>query len=175
MIDRGKLVVTSILGIALALAAFAWWWNYQHGRRSHEFWGREQILLIRQARQVELLRLMPSAAEPGDTEAIDFAGHSWTIVERKDVSQAQGLLHARFALNADASFYFDEPVATEPHWQYAARFTRDGRSATVLFDFAQAELGIAEQQRAVRVVPKIVSGWKQFIGRHLTGERSESK
>ena len=173
MADRGKLVVSAILAVALALAGFAWYWNYAHGRRSLDFWGREQALLIRQAPDVELMRLVPLMGENNSNEKIVFAGKSWAVIERKNISKAQGLLHARFALTVDASFHFDEPAdPASAQWDVAARFSRDGQAATVLFDFQHEQLGIAEHGRVARVVPKIVSGWRQFVGRHLVGEDS---
>ena len=167
MPDRGKIVVGSILLVALVMAVFAWNWNYNRGRKSMEFWGREAAVLIRQAPQVELWRLAADNDSQAVVERITVSRTPLAVVERTDISRAQGLLHARFALTEDASFDFsDSRPAQKPQWDYAVRFTRDGRTATVLFDFTNSRVGIAEQNRAARAVPKIIEGWQQFVARH---------
>ena len=175
MLNRGKLVVSSIFMVALLMAVFAWWWNYERGRKSMEFWGRDAALLIRQAKDVELLRLIPVVTAGESAQTIDV-GPVVYAVERADISRAPGLLHARFALTEDASFEFYAtpenggvlPTSYEDgNWQYAVRFNREGKSATVLFDFQNSRVGIAEEQRSARVIAKIVTGWQQFIARHL--------
>ena len=173
MFDRGKIVVGSILLVALAMAAFAWSWNYNRGRKSMDFWGRDAAVLIRQAPQVELWRLAGDNDSQAEVERITAGGMSLAVVERTDISQAQGLLHARFALTEDASFDFSESKpANKPRWDYAVRFTRDGHAATVLFDFTNSRVGIAEQDRTARAVPKINAGWQQFVARHVAESKS---
>lgn len=169
MQNLGKIVVLTLVVVALALATFAWWWNFQRGERSRDFWGHEAAMLIREAPQVELLRLEPVAAgkeSPGESLALD--SERFAIVERKDISHEKGLLHARFALTEDASFAFDQPLATEtPSWAYAARFTDGSKHATILFDLDHSQVTLAETHRIARVIPKIVTGWRTFIARHL--------
>src|SRR5688572_14162169 len=102
------------------MAAFAWSWNYNRGRKSMEFWGRDAAVLIRQAPQVELWRLAGDNDSQAAVERITVGGTPLAVIERTDISQAQGLLHARFALTEDASFDFTEgKPAPQPRWDYA--------------------------------------------------------
>ena len=49
------LTVAGMLGTAVVLAAFAWWWNYNRGRAALAFYGPEAAHLIRTAPTVEIL------------------------------------------------------------------------------------------------------------------------
>src|SRR5262245_28299976 len=99
MRTSGKIVVVSIFAVALAMAAFAWWWNRDSGYRSLQFWGKEQSLIIRDAPQVQLFEVLPLSAVPK-------AGAGTVIVKRhnsgqflfqldgaQDISSAPGLVH----------------------------------------------------------------------------------
>jgi hypothetical protein len=168
MQNAGKLVVAGILVVAAVLATFAWWWNFRRGEQSRNFWGHEAAMLIRDAPQVELMRLEPVAGEASSGDSLAVGSERFTIVERKDISHAQGLLHARFALTEDASFEFNKPVTMEqPNWSFAVRFTAGKESATVVFDLDHSQVTLAETNRTARVIPKIVSGWRTFIARHF--------
>lgn len=169
MLGRGKIAVLAILGLALAMAAFAWWWNRQQGRRSLEFWGKEGALAIRDAPQVELIKLIPfSADEPDNTAGFRTPGGGWKGTATKDLGSVQGLGNARHALLEDASFQWEQPLdIAGADWQYAVRF-RGEEETTVLFDFRRAAIGSWEQKRATLLSPKTMKGWKQFLDRHIS-------
>src|SRR4051794_22769570 len=98
---HGHFVVLGMLAVALVAATFAWWWNFQRGRKALEFYGPETATLIRTAPKVELSR---------DGEPL------------RDISKAKGLLNARTSLLGDASY---EGISTSQlaRSDFSLRFT----------------------------------------------------
>jgi hypothetical protein len=125
MHNSGKLVILGILTVALASAAASWWFRYSATHKAAQFWGPQNVRLIRDAPHVSLTRLILS--DPPTT---------------RDISKAPGILHLRNALLEDSSFLwgqgvdtergggwklaFSEPVTGE---QFTIRFTADCRGA----------------------------------------------
>lgn len=176
-LDRGKLAVISMLGIALAAAVFAWWWNYQRGYQSLEFYGSETARLIRTAKRVELLELNPQdlSTDPAPTspppESLLIDGRHYFIAHRVDISHAKGLLHARSALLDDASYAWQSPASNRaPSFSHAVQFSDGNQNAILAFDLANRNLYLPETGRRARLIPKIVDGWQLFINRHLPKE-----
>jgi hypothetical protein len=168
MRTSGKLVVLSIFVIALLMAAFAWWWNRQQGWRALEFWGKDSALAIRDGKKVELLQLRPKNGRLVDLEAFD-------IVETKDISQAQGLIHARHSLLQDASFDWNIKAVgisqTEPRDLFAVRFTRQDVITTIVFlDLSGGWIFHSESGREIVLNDKARSGWQTFISRYFPNE-----
>jgi hypothetical protein len=176
MLNRGKLVVIFIFMVALAMAGFALWWNWGLGRRSLEYWGQESGLAIRDAKTVQLMRLVEQPGNPDESgEFFQLDGRTWKVVQTKDVSSAQGLVHARHAFLEDASFQWDQPVDfSHPDWQYAVRFQADQEQATILLDLKLGAAGFWEAKRAVHLSPKTASGWTKFTGRFFPEEGAAS-
>lgn len=166
MRSSGKLVVLSIFAIALLMAAFAWWWNRQQGRQALEFWGKDSALAIRDGQKVELLRLRPKNGRLLDMK-------DPVIVETKDISGAQGLIHARHSLLQDASFDWSAKPAGLSHFEtkkdaFAVRFTRQEVATTIVFiDLPSGWIFHSESGREIILNPKTRSGWQLFISRHF--------
>jgi hypothetical protein len=172
MRSSGKLVVLSIFAVALLMAAFAWWWNRQQGRQALEFWGKESALAIRDGQKVELLRLRPKNGRLVDLEGFD-------LIETKDISQAQGLIHARHSLLQDASFDWNANLvghmAFEPKDVFAVRFTRQDVITTIVFiDLSGGRIFHSESGREIILNPKTRSGWETFISRYFPDEAPKS-
>jgi len=53
---HGQLAVGAMLAIAVFMATFAWWWNFNRGRQALDFYGPEGAILVRTAPTVEYLR-----------------------------------------------------------------------------------------------------------------------
>src|SRR2546423_4255155 len=82
--STGQVAVLTMITVAVMAAGFSWWWNYNRGRKSLEFYGSEAATLIRTAPQVEILRAEPET--------------------NIDISHAPGLINARASLLSDASY-----------------------------------------------------------------------
>jgi hypothetical protein len=165
MPDRGKLAVLSMLGLALAAAAFAWWWNVTSKKQSLAFYGPEAAQLIGKARTVELIQVEPAAS--GDTRELLTVHHQkFALVSRHYVSQAPGLIHARTALLDDASYEWHAPIRlTQP--LFLVRFADADRETLLAIDATARLLTRCDTGATVRLNPKIASGWQTFAERHL--------
>jgi hypothetical protein len=94
----GKIAVLAIIAIALVAASFAWWWNFNRGRKVMAFFGPRAAHLIRTAPKVEILVIggPESAAGPGSTDdKIKLNNFTYSVFKRIDISKASGLIHAR--------------------------------------------------------------------------------
>ncbi len=151
MLDRGKLAVLAMLGLAVAAAAFAWIWNYRRGERCLAFYGSEAAALIRTAKTVEILELDPLS--PAD------------VTRRIDISKAPGLLNARTALLDDASFDWDAPPAGSGQTGRLVRFAEGGREVLLRIDGGQRSLEIVSTGKAATLDAKTSSGWEKFLRR----------
>jgi hypothetical protein len=168
MLNRGKLAVLTMFGLALVAAGLAWWFNYTRGHRTLDFYGRDAALLLRTAPKVELLRLAPVEGISGDGETLSFGGSRRRVTERIDISQAQGLIHARTSLLADSSYQWDTDLGDcQPQPALAVRF-KGQTSATLVFDFGCRRVWYAEYARSVTLMPKVADGWQSFLERHGT-------
>jgi hypothetical protein len=97
----GKLVIISILTVALAAAGASWWFRYAATHGAVQFWGPQTAQLIRDAPTVELYRnerLPDSAFKSG------FATSYLDVADGNDISRAPGLVHLRNALLEDRSY-----------------------------------------------------------------------
>lgn len=144
MAAGGKLAVLAIFALALAMASFAWWWNYSHAQRTLEFYGAEAATLIRTAPKVELL----------------------TATGEIDISKAPGLINARTSLLADASYQWNEPTTAAIEPTTSVRFSNGGKTAVVAFDFqSQAVRNLATGKTAT-LIKKTAEGWRSFVSRN---------
>jgi hypothetical protein len=178
MFDRGKLAVLAMLALALAAAAFAWWWNVQSKRQSLAFFGPEAARLIGKAPKVELVSVELDAETPamprGSDEHISIGDQHFTVRSRHDVSQAQGLIHARTALLDDASFEWQSPPGEDSPELVVVRFADAGRQTLVALDCPNRQLIRCDTGAKVRLNPKISAGWQQFIARHVSSNTTAS-
>ena len=175
MRSSGKLVVLFILGIAIAMASFAWWWNHQQGRKAIEFWGAD-VREINDAETVKLIKLVPVLNDESTTpDASEFSSLGLKAGEAKDIGGVHGLLHARHSFLEDASYrWSDTPPLKGTPWQYAIVFQGEFHRTTALLDLSGGSVGSWEKKRAVRLSPKTAAGWKEFIGRYFPEDSTAS-
>ena len=132
----GKLVILTLLAVAIPAAGASWWFRYTSTHQAAEFWGPEAARLIRDAPQVELLKLAPNMSTEAGQNEVKLHGEIYSIALRRDASAAPGLTHLRNALLLDRSYEFNvvfEPPT--PHrWRWALTFREAQKSATLLFD-----------------------------------------
>jgi hypothetical protein len=151
--STGKIAVLAMIGAAVLAASFAWWWNYNRGRRSLEFYGAEAATLIRTAPKVEILRPEPEG--------------------NIDISTAPGLINARASLLSDASYDWSAPESRQESPLFSVRFSRGGKSVVITFDFENRTISNTATQRAITLNPKTADGWKQYLARHSKEQHDE--
>jgi hypothetical protein len=142
-----------MLGLGAAAASFAWWWNYNRGHRTLEFFGPEAATLIRTAPKVELL--------PFDAQ------------DDVDISKAAGLLNARTSLLSDASYVWPAPRPPLDSPSRSVRFTDGNRSVVIDFDFENQTVRTSSTGRIATLTSKTAAGWQAYLAR-IT-ERSSIK
>ena len=131
----GKLVILTILAVAIPGAGASWWFRYSATHHAAKFWGPAAVRLIRDAPQVELLELAPStSAEAGQNE-VKLHGEIYSSALRRDASAAPGLTHLRNALLSDRSYDgFNVAIEAGPQrWRWALTFQQGQKYATLLF------------------------------------------
>jgi hypothetical protein len=132
----GKILVLATFGIGVAMAAAAWWYNYQQSYRAAEFWGAHDAALLVGNSQLALLSLTnrpPDELLTGDSKAQVIAGR--VAVAEIDLSGKAGLVHLRHALTYDANFAWDQRRSTPEtttDWAYAMRFSKAGAAPLVV-------------------------------------------
>ena len=128
--QSGKVTTILILAVALAAAGYAWWHQQKRGDAALQFWGSADAFRVRHGETVELLTLAPMLAEANSADATptelplvrDAQRRAWQVRQRHDLSKIRGVLHARQALIEDASFEWSRVAEASPDWQFALRF-----------------------------------------------------
>jgi hypothetical protein len=143
----GQRTVLAIMAVAVLAASFAWWWNFNRGRRALEFYGPEAATLIRTAPKVEILRAEPE----GDI----------------DISKAAGLINARASLLSDASYDWNREPPLQESPLFSVRFSRGQKSVVVIFDFENRTVRNSATQRIAALKPKTADGWRDYLQRQL--------
>jgi len=125
----GRLVIITILSLALAAAAGSWWFRYAATHKTAQHWGPAAARLIRGAPRVKFYRLGTANER---TTHLDLKGGT-------DISNMPGLTHLRYALLEDESYEW--PARTNPmevnHWRWAIRFANQRNDEDVLLLFSE--------------------------------------
>jgi hypothetical protein len=131
----GKLVILTILAVAIPGAAASWWFRYTATHQAAEFWSPKAVRLIRDSKQVELLKLIPSKSTEAGPNEVKLLGEVYSIVLRRNASAGPGLTHLRNALLSDRNYEgFNVVFEPWPHkWRWALIFREEQESDTVLF------------------------------------------
>jgi len=149
--STGRAAVLAMIAVAVLAAGFSWWWNFNRGRKSLEFYGAEAATLIRTAPKVEILRPEPEA--------------------NIDISKAPGLLNARASLLSDASYEWNAAHTSQESPLFSVRFSRGERSVVVTFDFENRTVRHSNNERVVALTPKTAEGWQSYLARQTNGAR----
>jgi hypothetical protein len=115
----GKLVILSILAVALVAAGTSWVFRYYTTHQAADFWGPTGSRLIRDAPRVSLSRI--------------YLGSAPTT---RDISKAPGITHLRNALLEDRSFGWRQTFDAAPKhfsWQLSFSDPAGGQQLTILF------------------------------------------
>jgi hypothetical protein len=171
----GQLVIVFILSVALAAAVFAWSYQYQQGRCALAYWGGDGAQLIRAAPRVELLVLGRKGGEqdaPGHRHNHERA-FDRAIIEKAEISDARGLVHARQALLSDASYKSEERSAGEPEWHYALRFHAERQELLIAFDLNGGYVQSSKAAMPLRVGETLAEGLRRFFQEQLELRRTK--
>lgn len=150
---RGQIVVGAMLAVALLMATFAWWWNYNRGIQTLAFYGAEGTVLLRAAPVVEYLRPEPEGPV--------------------DISQAKGLINARASLLSDASYDWSEGDVRQESPLFSVRFRRGDKTLVVTFDFENRTIHASTTERTVKLNKKTAAGWQSYLARHAQQSSSQ--
>ena len=107
---RGKLVILLMIVVGCLFGVVAVAFHYFMARRAIAWWRHDDVALITEAPRVDALRLAPATAMDGETIAI--GGERFRVVDRKDVTAAEGMNHLRNSLLVDAHFDWNGPPLT---------------------------------------------------------------
>ncbi len=169
-IRRGPWVIVCIFSLALAMAAYAWQLQRTRGRQVLAYLGWEHAERIARASSVELwaLRPLPAGSVPADrmpaTRTLRIAGVRHAMVQRKDLSRAPGIVHARQALLDDASFHWPAAAGGAPAtWQVALRFEQDGRETLLAFDLNRGLVRLTDKNMSLALQPASANGFRRYL------------
>jgi hypothetical protein len=162
----GKLVIISILSVALLAAGTSWWFRYSSTHRAAEFWGPQVAQLIRDAPLVEFRQLSPPLESTLPTRESGQLVQHISGPEMINITAARGLVHLRNALVEDRSFAWPtvEPNSDD-QWQWVLTFRDDSSraGATILLSpEGDRVLSLEHPQRVASTEP-IAKGLREMF------------
>jgi len=168
--SSGRLVVLAMVGLAIAAAIFAWWWNFERGQRALALYGPQTATLIRKARTVEIF-VPPSAKDRSSPGSNGEAARPTT--RQIDISRAPGLLNARTSLLDDASYAWKKDATQSSAGDYVLiRFVDDNDQAMLRIDFESGAVSLIPEGGQATLIKKTTEGWRSFIARCVEKEQS---
>ncbi|HTN77827.1 MAG TPA: hypothetical protein VL096_21360 [Pirellulaceae bacterium] len=166
MLDRSKVLIISIVVLAALLAGAGITFRYFYGRRALEFWGAEHAARIRNASDVQVLRLTPHA-EAGAETIINPQGAALFCEASKNIGEHPDLLHIRRVFVQDAYFEWDSTSHPERNWTYALRF-RDGTGvSTLLLNDADGEVQLLENGQQATFNTPVMRSVVRFVKQNI--------
>jgi hypothetical protein len=170
----GKWLILFIFGTALAMAIFAWSFQYLRGRRVLELYGVDAARLIRvDADRIELLQLDASSTS---NEFVKIGDQELPVVETIEISRVRGILHARQALIEDSSYDWNRSLADcTPNWVYVLRFSHGDRHASAAIDTNCRRLRLLETNAEAPLAEHLVRGMQTFVDEQLKVAEAKEK
>ena len=153
--SSGTRAVAGMFAIALLMTAFAWWWNYNRGKRALDFYGSEGAFLVRTAPVVEYLKPKPE--------------------ELIDISKAPGLINARASLLSDASYDWTASDVRQESPLFSVRFRRGERSVVVTFDFENRTVHSSTTERTAKLAKKTADGWQSYLAKQSSTQPANGR
>lgn len=159
----GKVVIVSILSVALLSAAVSWLFRYSATHGAVKFWGPEAATIIRDAPVVTVYRAEnfqdpATAAVMKQIKGTDF-----------EISNAHGLTHLRNALLEDHNFDWSTvdnvPSQTSSKWGLMFADPKAGKSTTIWLsdDFQKVSRENDATMRSVTVDPIMAKGLREMF------------
>jgi hypothetical protein len=171
--NRGAWAIAAMFGVGLLLAGGSVLYHSGQGRRCLAFYGPADAATIRHATMVEAWRLEPLADDAADStatakqESLTIDGQPWRVVQRVNISQARGLVHARHALIVDANYRWEE-TASGGRWSNALAFSQADARLVLLFDFATGRVRELDATAVAQLVPTIAAAEQALIDREFS-------
>lgn len=163
MFNSGKAIILGMFLLALAMAAASLWYHRQVSQQALAYLTPEAAQLVAHAPRVELLTLAPQATPAAPVEVVTILGEPHPIVEEREISNAAGLAHARHALLEDASYDWTlDEERCQAQWTRALRFSDEGRSVTLAFDFRCEKMVLAGRSDTAAIAP-IAAAMESFF------------
>ncbi len=169
---RDRILLLLILALAVVATVFAAWFRWSQGHRALDFWGAERAQQIRFAESIELLWLESPLVDAASRRNLSVIGTltidgvKWRVDQRRDITAARGLVHARQALIQDATFVWDDyALSPESAWTHALVFHTAGKDDVVLlFDLFEHSAGYVRELGGSEKLPlTIPQGFKTFF------------
>jgi hypothetical protein len=173
----GKLAVVAMIAVALVAATFAWWWNFNRGRKALAFFGPQAAHLIRTSPKVEILVVggPDSAGGPDSTDdKVRLTNIEFSVFRRIDISKAAGLIHARTSLLADSSYAGEPGMSLWGSFTEVVRFADADGEVYVAITEPDGSIQIVSEVRSMPLIEKTADGWRQFIARNVAAARTKA-
>jgi hypothetical protein len=151
----GKLVIFSIVAVALVAAVASLWFRYNATHRAAEFWGPETATLIRDATIVKLYHVND------DPSLVSLV---------RDISKARGLTHLRIALLEDRNFIWPaQYTVTPPRWRWALAFSNPGQEEQFVLELTDdfKQLVCSTDKNTVLNSEPIAAGLREMVDEFL--------
>ncbi len=168
-LTRGKVAIVGIFLVALAAAAFAWWFQLGLRRYTQAFYGNTAGMRIARAPRVELLWIAKENLA-GDAEPLSIDGEPRYIIAAQDVSKAPGLIHARAALLNDGAYLWQVTATPAAEWKHAIRFGDSSGESVLLFNLDLRQVRRLDSARPAVLGEKLAGGLKTFFEEHRANE-----
>jgi hypothetical protein len=156
----GKIVIISIVVIALTAAGTSWWYRYSATSQSATFWGAQTAALIRDAPIVELYewRSVPTVAFQSR-----FSQSYLDRANGRDISKIAGLTHLRNALLEDRSYKWPAEPLVPGSWGWVLVF-RDHRGRAAILFFARDWTRVSTFDNHLLSCEPIAGGLVEMLG-----------
>lgn len=166
--SRDKLTFLAIFGVAAAVGLFSVGYHHWLSHRAIRWWGDDAVALVVDSPSVEAIFLEPAGSgttgkSAAHQETLTVGGADYLIVQKKDVSAVDGMVHLRHGLVEDPNFDWSAPPPDSPvRWRFALRFSNGARQLTVVFDAIGQRMTRADTGASLAIAP-VATGWADFF------------
>ena len=161
---RGKVVILSIVAVALLATGFGIWFQRQKTYLVLQWLGPDAARCISRAEQVFFLEF-PSEAPQGEfssATSIIIADKEVAIIRRMEVTKEPGLVHLRHALTQNASYQWQAPNSANGDWEFALQFVYRSQTSTLLFDLNRQMVCHLETGESVALAEHFGAGVQHY-------------
>jgi len=168
----GRAVILTIVIVAISLGCFAWWFRYNNGRRSIDFWGGDLAWKVRHHDDVEAWRLRPVEKAGGVLPVIKHHDQLYEVIAHRNISGAAGWLNARHALVEDGTYIWTDSASTcIPEWRYALVFP-DEKKQVIFLDLRCGSVEVHNRPGVIHMSPRIRDGLQRLARRTFVAAES---